>query len=69
MNVNYFSDCTNEELKKLWNYRDNFSSMSLDNPIRPYMEKYCTTLSKVPMVVCEIDFYKECARRFFEIKS
>lgn len=66
MYTNYFSECTNEELKKLWDYRDNFSSLSQDNPIRPYMEKYCATLSKMPMVVCEIDFYKECTRRFFE---
>lgn len=69
MEINYFSDCTNEELQKLWDYRYNFSSMSQDNPIHPYLEKYCATQSKIPMVICELDFYKECARRFFENDS
>lgn len=66
IHVNYFSECTNEELKRLWAYRDRFSSIEQGNPIHPYMEKYCATENKLALLVCEVDFYKECARRFFE---
>lgn len=39
IHVNYFSECTNEELKRLWAYRDKFSSIEQDNPIHPYRDR------------------------------
>lgn len=64
--INYFSGCTDQELKIIWDNRDKFCNFADDNPIRPYLEKYYSTQSQRPALLCELDFYKECAKRFMQ---
>lgn len=63
---NFFEDCNDSKLVRLWQRYEEGDIVSKDSPFRPYLDKYENTPSKMPLVLCEIDFLKVCAKRFFE---
>lgn len=64
--INFFADCDNTELITLWQAYEAGDFTSKNTPFRPYLDKYANTPSKAPLILCEIDFLRTCAKRFYE---
>lgn len=64
---NFFSNCSNEELKNIWVNKNKWNLLTEENPMLFYLAFYSKIDPVTPLAHCEIDFYKECTKRFFNI--